>query len=68
MVSTFNKMDNCILYIYLYVYCIILLLGLNSCGIDCDFLFGQGYDGAANMAGRFKGAQTVIRSKHPKAL
>jgi len=30
-------------------------------------LYGQGYDGAANMAGQFKGAQTIIRSKHPKA-
>ncbi|XP_060862570.1 zinc finger MYM-type protein 1-like [Metopolophium dirhodum] len=48
-----------------------ILNGLNSCGLDCldcDFLYGQGYDGAANMAGQFKGAQTIIRSKHPKAL
>lgn len=46
----------------------VLLSGLNSCGLDCDYLFGQGYDGAANMAGCFKGAQTIIRSKYPKAL
>lgn len=46
----------------------ILLLGLNACGLDCDFLFGQGYDGAENMAGIFKGAQAIIRSKYPKAL
>ncbi|KAL4152997.1 hypothetical protein QTP88_000830 [Uroleucon formosanum] len=45
-----------------------ILNWLNSCGVDCDFLFGQGYDGAENMAGRFKGAQTTIRSKHPKVL
>lgn len=55
-------------FIYHNIVQIINFLGLNSCGLDCDFLYGQGYDGAANMAGQFKGAQTIIRSKHPKAL
>lgn len=31
-------------------------------------MYGQGYDGAANMAGRFKGTQTVVRETYPKAL
>lgn len=29
---------------------------------------GQGYDGAANMSGKFKGVQTVIRNVYPRAL
>lgn len=41
---------------------------LSSCGIDCDFLYGQGYDGASNMLGNYNGVQTVIRQKYPKAL
>lgn len=39
-----------------------------SCGINCDFLYGQGYDGASNMSGQFQGVQAQIRSKYPKAL
>lgn len=31
-------------------------------------MYGQGYDGASNMAGRFKGAQAVVRETYPKAL
>ncbi|VVC39500.1 Domain of unknown function DUF4371 [Cinara cedri] len=42
--------------------------GLNSSGIDCNNMYGQGYDGASNMAGRFKGTQKVVREKCPKAL
>ncbi|XP_025192611.1 52 kDa repressor of the inhibitor of the protein kinase-like [Melanaphis sacchari] len=45
-----------------------ILNGLISCGIDCDFLYGQGYDGASNMSGQFQGVQAHIRSKYPKAL
>jgi len=47
---------------------IIILLGLNSCGIDCTKMVGQGYDGAANMSGKFKGVQTVIRNLYPRAI
>jgi len=39
-----------------------------SCGINCDFLYGQGYDGASNMSVQFQGVQAQIRSKYPKAL
>ncbi|CAI6377563.1 unnamed protein product [Macrosiphum euphorbiae] len=45
-----------------------ILNALSSCGIDCDFLYGQGYDGASNMSGKYNGVQTVIRQKYPKAL
>jgi hypothetical protein len=31
-------------------------------------MVGQGYDGAANMAGRIKGVQKRIRDRFPKAL
>lgn len=31
-------------------------------------MHGQGYDGASNMAGRFKGTQTIVRETYPKAL
>jgi len=44
------------------------ILGLIQCGLDCNYLYGQGYDGASNMAGQFKGVQTLVRSKYPKAL
>ncbi|KAL4108065.1 hypothetical protein QTP88_018322 [Uroleucon formosanum] len=42
--------------------------GLNSCGIDCSNMYGQGYDGASNMSGRFKGTQKIVRETCPKAL
>lgn len=45
-----------------------MLVGLNRCGLDCNYLYGQGYDGASNMAGRFKGVQTIVRSKYPNAI
>lgn len=49
-------------------YVLILILGLNACGIDCEHLYGQGYDGASNMAGKFNGVQAVIKDRYPKAL
>lgn len=41
---------------------------MNSCGLDCSKLYGQGYDGAANMSGKHKGVQTIIRNIYPKAI
>lgn len=38
----------------------VLLTTLNSCGININYLRGQGYDGAAAMSGKFKGAQVRI--------
>jgi len=57
-------MDNNLQIIY-FNFC---FKGLNGCGIECDYLYGQGYDGASNMAGKFNGVQAVIRATHPKAL
>ncbi|KAF0711672.1 52 kDa repressor of the inhibitor of the protein kinase-like [Aphis craccivora] len=42
--------------------------GLNNCGINCDYLIGQGYDGASNMSGKYKGVQAIVREKYPKAI
>uniref|UniRef100_A0A2S2Q612 Repressor of the inhibitor of the protein kinase n=1 Tax=Sipha flava TaxID=143950 RepID=A0A2S2Q612_9HEMI len=42
--------------------------GLSKCGIDCSYLHGQGYDGAINMSGQFKGVQSIVRLKYPKAV
>ncbi|KAL4090644.1 hypothetical protein QTP88_025438 [Uroleucon formosanum] len=45
-----------------------ILNGLTSCGVQCDFLFGQGHDGASNMSGKFRGVQAIICEKYPQAL
>ena len=36
--------------------------------LDINLLRGQGYDGAASMAGKFNGVQAKIRQLNPKAL
>ncbi|XP_050062925.1 52 kDa repressor of the inhibitor of the protein kinase-like [Aphis gossypii] len=45
-----------------------ILNGLMSCGVDCNYLYGQGYDGASNMAGHMQGVQAHVRAMYPKAL
>ncbi|KAL4153196.1 hypothetical protein QTP88_001029 [Uroleucon formosanum] len=45
-----------------------ILNGLNSCEINLDYLYGQGYDGASNMSGHYKGVQAIIKKKYPKAI
>lgn len=42
--------------------------GLKSCGINCEYLIGQGYDGASNMSGKYKGVQAVVGAQFPKAI
>lgn len=37
----------------------VLLTTLNSCGININYLRGQGYDGAAAMSGKFKVSKRV---------
>jgi len=44
------------------------ILGLISCGVQCDFLFGQGFDRASNMSGKFNGVQAIIREQYPQAI
>lgn len=45
-----------------------IMTGLTSCGVDCQYIVGQGYDGAGNMAGKFNGVQAIVREMHPKAI
>lgn len=45
-----------------------ILKSLTALNINCDYLVGQGYDGAAAMRGSFKGVQSVVRRIHPAAL
>ena len=47
----------------LFVY---VFIGL-SCGIDCEFLYGQGYDGASNMSDEYNGLQAHIKEKNNHA-
>lgn len=37
--------------------------GLNTC-----FIRGRGYDGAGNMAGKYRGAASIIQSQFPKVV
>ncbi|XP_029348431.1 52 kDa repressor of the inhibitor of the protein kinase-like [Acyrthosiphon pisum] len=45
-----------------------IINGLKSCGINCEYLIGQGYDGASNMSGKYKGVQAIVREEYPKAI
>ena len=46
----------------------VILSTLESWGLDVNLLRGQGYDGASNMSGKFKGVQAVVRSRVPSAV
>ena len=41
---------------------------LETYGLNLGYLRGQGYDGAGNMAGKYRGAAATIQSKCPKAV
>ena len=45
-----------------------ILAALSSFGIDVSFLRGQGYDGAAAMSGKLRGAQAIIQQSHSLAV
>ena len=45
-----------------------ILSNLKCLGVNCEYLIGQGYNGAAAMNGCFKGVQAIIRQTHPEAL
>ena len=45
-----------------------ILKKLSEWDLDISKLRGQGYDGASNMSGRFKGVKTRILEKQPLAL
>ena len=44
-----------------------ILTALKGYGLSLDNLRGQSYDGAGNMAGKYKGAAATIQSTYPKA-
>ncbi|XP_060574771.1 zinc finger MYM-type protein 1-like [Ruditapes philippinarum] len=44
------------------------LQNLETAGVNLQKMRGQGYDGAANMAGQYRGVQACIRQIFPKAL
>jgi len=46
----------------------IILNFLEHSGIDCAYLFGQGYDRASTMSGEFHGVQAYIREKYHLAI
>ena len=41
---------------------------LGSCHLDRSLLRGQAYDGASNMAGKYRGCAAIIEGKYPRAL
>lgn len=46
----------------------LIIKSLQELGLECKNLVGQGYDGAAAMAGNFNGVQTEIKKIYPYAL
>lgn len=45
----------------------IIIQKLKELGLSLEFLRGQGYDGGANMSGKYKGVQARILNLQPKA-
>ena len=45
---------------------------LGSCHLDLSLIRGQAYDGAydgaSNMAGKYRGCAAIIQGKYPRAL
>ncbi|KAJ8896233.1 hypothetical protein PR048_001576 [Dryococelus australis] len=41
---------------------------LKNVDLNLDYLYYQGYDGAASMSGRLQGCQSVIRQSYPTAV
>ncbi len=46
----------------------IILEKVNKWGLNMKYLVGQGYDGAGNMKGPYKGVQARISALHPDAV
>ena len=45
-----------------------ILTNLSRLGLDLNFLRGQGYDGASNMSGAYRGVQARVRVLYPLAI
>lgn len=46
----------------------VIIETLTDVGIDINYMFGQGYDGASSISSRFQGVQAHIRTKNPLAI
>ena len=46
----------------------LLMQMLTRLGLNLNAMAGQGYDGAANMSGRFRGVQAIVKESYPTAL
>ena len=46
----------------------VILSTLEKWGLDVNLLRGQGYDGASNMSGKFRGVQAIVKSRVPSAV
>lgn len=46
----------------------VMLKSLQALGVDCNYLVGQGYDGATAISGSFTGVQGIIKDKYPAAI
>ncbi|XP_060568090.1 zinc finger MYM-type protein 1-like [Ruditapes philippinarum] len=44
------------------------LENLRCLGVQMDYIRGQGYDGASNMSGLYRGVQARIRQQYPEAV
>ena len=47
---------------------VLLMQMLTRLSLNLNAMVGQGYDGAANMSGRFRGVQAIVKNSNPKAL
>ena len=45
-----------------------IMEALEMYGLNLGYIRGQGYDGAGNMAGKYRGAAVTIQSRCPKAV
>ena len=45
-----------------------ILEALQEYGLNVNYLHGQVFDGAGNMAGKYRGMAAIIQSTYPKAV
>ena len=47
---------------------VLLMQMLTRLGVNLNAMVWQGCDGAANMSGRFRGVQAIVKESYPKVL
>jgi len=45
-----------------------ILTQLSQLGLNLEHMLGQGYDGASNMSGKYRGVQARVKELHPLAM